>query len=131
MTKREKAYKYLERAAGADRCIDALHSVLKCEDERWKHIARIIQYSGIKPRRELENTIERLITQFKEEREDVARTIGKIKNDKYRALLDYRYLQNMKLEDTANAMCYSMNHIQRLEGQAADLIAEMLGIEDD
>lgn len=131
MTKREKAYKFLERVAGAERCIEALNSVLKCEDERWKHIARIIQYSGIKPRRELEKTIKRLITQCQKEREDVARTIGKVTNDKYRALLDYRYLQNMKLEDTANAMCYSMNHTQRLEGQAADLIADMLGLQDD
>ncbi len=131
MTKREKAYSYLERASGAERCIEALNSVLKVEDERWKYIARIIQYSGIKPRRELEKTIKRLITQCQKEREDVARTIGKVTNDKYRALLDYRYLQNMKLEDTANAMCYSMNHTQRLEGQAADLIADMLGLQDD
>lgn len=131
MTKREKAYKYLERAAGIPRMIDALYSVLQCEDERLKRLARIIQYSGIKPRRELEKTIKRLITQCQKEREDVARTIGKVTNDKYRALLDYRYLQNMKLEDTANAMCYTTQHVQRLEGQAADLIADMLGLEDD
>ena len=131
MTKREKAYKFLERVAGAERCIDALNSVLKYEDERWKHIARIIQYSGIKPRRELEKTIKRLITQCQKEREDVARTIGKVTNDKYRTLLDYRYLQNMKLDATAKAMCYSMQHTQRLEGQAADLIADLLGFEDD
>lgn len=131
MTKREKAYSYLERASGAERCIEALNSVLKVEDERWKYIARIMQYSGLRPRGALEETIERLITQFKEEREDVDNTIGKIQNDKYRALLDYRYLQNMKLEDTAKTMCYSMQHTQRLEGQAADLIADMLGLEDD
>ena len=131
MTKREKAYSYLERASGAERCIEALNSVLKVEDERWKYIARIMQYSGLRPRGALEETIERLITQFKEEREDVGNTIGKIQNDKYRALLDYRYLQNMKIDATAKAMCYSMQHTQRLEGHAADLIADMLGLEDD
>lgn len=90
-----------------------------------------MQDTGLKPRGAFEETIERLITQFKEEREDVGNTIGKIPNDKYRALLDYRYLQNMKLDATAKAMCYSMQHTQRLEGHAADLIADMLGLEDD
>lgn len=78
-----------------------------------KTIAKII---------DLENDINKDIDKLVDLKRDITKTIKKVQNEKYRTLLEMRYLSRQSWEQIAVQLGYDSRHIRRMHGWALQKI---------
>ena len=71
---------------------------------------------------DLENDINKDIDRLVDLKRDITETIKKVQNEKYRTLLEMRYLSNQSWEQIAVQLGYDSRHIRRMHGWALQKI---------
>lgn len=133
MTKSDKARNYLRNARGIKRINQCLIEAFNAELDRTEQISRLLDVDLAKSSsfKGFANTIHSLLERNKSRLNEVATRIDQMDNEKYRKLLKLQYIDGLKLDDTAEVMFYSVQHVHRLQTQALADFADQLGLEDD
>lgn len=75
---------------------------------------------------DLENEVSTDIEQLVNLKREIKNTINQVQNEKYRTLLELRYLNFKSWEQIATSLGYDARHIRRIHGNALQKISEKM-----
>ncbi len=127
-----QAQDYLKNAGHIDKEIELYRQLLAQEHKRLQHLSKILQhdFTQLPSYKEYVQLVEDHIKKLQAERDNALFLIGKIKNDKYRTLLELLYFDGLTTEKAADKMFYSVTHINRLKIGALHVMAILMEQDD-
>jgi len=124
----KRAQEYLRSRCKIDAEIETIRKTMAADYKKQLRRSKIIQYdlTQLPEYKAVMQAEENHIKKLQEERNRALFLIGQIRNERYRTVLEYSYIDGMTAEAAADMMHYSTTHFFRLKAEALHAAAAIL-----